>query len=168
MGEKGHPDARRAFSVAHWERSQQRIYMNYLFSRISVSCVAALMLVCASHLEAADKRPNIIVILADDMGFSDLGCYGGELKTPNLDKLAGEGLRFTQFYNTARCCPTRASLLTGLYPHQAGVGHMIRNTGHPGYTVGISTNTATMAEVLKGSGYGTYICLLYTSDAADE
>ena len=67
-------------------------------------------------------RPNIIVILADDVGFSDLGCFGSEIATPNLDALAAGGVRFTQFYNTARCCPTRASLLTGLYPHQAGVG----------------------------------------------
>ena len=78
---------------------------------------------------AAAERPNIIVILSDDMGFSDLGCYGGEIATPNLDKLAAGGLRFTQFYNTARCCPTRASLLTGLYPHQAGIGHMMEDKG---------------------------------------
>jgi arylsulfatase len=71
---------------------------------------------------AAAGRPNVVVVLTDDMGFSDVGCYGGELRTPNLDALAANGLRFTQFYNTARCCPTRASLLTGLYPHQAGVG----------------------------------------------
>ena len=73
------------------------------------------------------KKPNMLVILADDMGFSDLGCYGGEIPTPNLDRLAAGGLRFTQFYNTARCCPTRASLLTGLYPHQAGIGHMMED-----------------------------------------
>ena len=60
--------------------------------------------------------------MADDMGFSDLGCYGSEISTPNIDKLAYEGIRFTQFYNAARCCPTRASLLTGLYPHQTGMG----------------------------------------------
>src|SRR6266516_1503374 len=79
-------------------------------------------------------RPNIVVILSDDMGFSDLGCYGSEIRTPNLDRLAANGLRFTQFYNTARCCPTRASLLTGLYPHQADVGGMAGNpTDVPGY-----------------------------------
>src|ERR1043166_1223401 len=70
------------------------------------------------------KKPNIVVILVDDMGFSDIGCYGGEISTPNIDKLAANGVRFTQFHNTARCCPTRTALLTGLYPHQAGVGHM--------------------------------------------
>ena len=67
------------------------------------------------------------------MGFSDIGCYGSEIPTPNLDKLAAGGLRFTQFYNTGRCCPTRASLLTGLYPHQAGVGHMTEDRGEDGY-----------------------------------
>src|SRR5881409_3978940 len=69
-------------------------------------------------------RPNMIIIMSDDMGFSDLGCYGGEIPTPNLDKLAAGGLRFTQFYNNARCCPSRAALLTGLYPHHAGMGHL--------------------------------------------
>src|SRR5687767_5270560 len=93
----------------------------------------------ASSLTAASPKPNIVVILADDMGFSDLGCYGGEVATPNLDALAAGGLRFTQFYNTARCCPTRASLLTGLYPHQAGLGHMMEDKGKPGYTGNLST-----------------------------
>ena len=68
------------------------------------------------------KKPNIIVILSDDMGYSDIGCYGSEIKTPVLDGLAGNGVRFTQFYNTARCCPTRGCILTGLYPHQSGIG----------------------------------------------
>src|SRR5829696_4933757 len=71
-----------------------------------------------------DARPNIIVILVDDMGWSDIGPYGGEIPTPNLDALAARGVRFTQFYSTPRCSPTRASLLTGLYPHQAGMGHL--------------------------------------------
>jgi len=79
-------------------------------------CITSVSLLAASHPE----RPNIIVVLVDDMGFSDIGCYGGEINTPNLDKLAADGLRFTHFHNTARCCPTRASLLTGLYPHQPG------------------------------------------------
>ena len=72
-----------------------------------------------------NKKPNILLILNDDMGYSDLGCYGGEIHSPNLDRLANGGLRFTQFYNTARCCPSRASMLTGLHPHQTGVGHMM-------------------------------------------
>ena len=79
------------------------------------------------------QRPNIILIMADDMGYSDIGCYGGEIHTPNLDRLAAAGLRFTQFYNTARCCPTRASLMTGLYQHQTGVGHMMSDRGYDGY-----------------------------------
>ena len=66
---------------------------------------------------AADNRPNIVLIMADDMGYSDIGCYGGEINTPNIDALAADGLRFTQFYNTSRCCPTRAALLTGLSLH---------------------------------------------------
>ena len=72
-------------------------------------------------------QPNFILILNDDMGYSDIGCYGGEVQTPTLDSLAANGLRYTQFYNTARCCPSRASLLTGLYPHQADVGEMMRD-----------------------------------------
>src|SRR5579863_9163021 len=81
----------------------------------------------------ANRRPNIVLILADDMGFSDLGCYGSEISTPNLDKLAAGGQRFTQFYNTPRCCPSRAALLTGLYPQEAGVGGMMEDRGLPGY-----------------------------------
>ncbi|NQT13338.1 MAG: sulfatase-like hydrolase/transferase, partial [Planctomycetes bacterium] len=77
----------------------------------------ALALLAGSGARAAD-RPNIVLVMVDDMGYSDIGCYGGEIATPNLDRLAGGGLRFTRFYNAGRCCPTRASLLTGLYPHQ--------------------------------------------------
>ncbi|MHB1562018.1 MAG: sulfatase-like hydrolase/transferase, partial [Isosphaeraceae bacterium] len=96
---------------------------------------------------AEARRPNILVILGDDMGFSDLGCYGGEIRTPNLDALAAGGLRFTQFYNTGRCCPTRASLLTGLYPHQAGIGHMMTDKGprFPGYRGDLRPNCPTIA-----------------------
>jgi arylsulfatase len=102
------------------------------------------------------KKPNVIVIMSDDMGFSDLGCYGGEIATPNLDALAANGVRFTQFYNNARCCPTRASLLTGLYPHQAGVGHMMDDKGKPGYKGNLNTTCRTIAEVLKPAGYRNY------------
>ncbi len=104
----------------------------------------------------AAERPNVVVILSDDMGFSDLGCYGGEIETPNLDRLAAGGLRFTQFYNAARCCPTRASLLTGLHPHQAGIGHMMERRHPPGYMGDLSGDCVTIAEVLKPAGYGTY------------
>jgi len=105
----------------------------------------------------AAERPNIIVIMSDDMGISDIGCYGSEIDTPRLNKLAENGLRFTQFYNTARCCPTRASLLSGLYPHQAGVGWMMVDRGHDGYRGEINRECLTIAEALKTSGYGTYM-----------
>ena len=104
---------------------------------------------------AAAAKPNIIVILADDMGFSDLGCYGSSIDTPHLDSLAANGLRFTDFHNAARCCPTRASLLTGLYPHQAGVGAMTEDEGKPGYRGKLNENSVTLAEVLKPAGYAT-------------
>eukprot|EP00913_Durusdinium_trenchii_P035302 g33032.t1 len=114
--------------------------------------------VAESRAAAAEPpRPNIIVIMSDDMGFSDIGCYGGEIRTPNLDALAANGLRFTQFYNTARCCPTRACLMTGLYPHQAGVGHMMNDRGTDGYRGDLNRNCMTIAEVLKTAGYGTYM-----------
>jgi arylsulfatase A-like enzyme len=103
-------------------------------------------------------RPNIIYILSDDMGYSDIGCYGSEIATPNLDALAAGGLRFTQFYNTARCCPTRASLLTGLYPHQAGIGHMVDSKkGGPGYQGDLSRTSLTIAQALKPVGYANYM-----------
>ncbi len=107
--------------------------------------------------EQQNSRPNIIVILSDDMGFSDIGCYGGEINTPNLDGLAQNGLRYTQFYNAARCCPTRASLLTGLYPHQTGYGHMTVDWGHEAYSGDLNKTSVTIAEVLKQAGYSTYI-----------
>ncbi len=102
-------------------------------------------------------RPNILLIMNDDMGYSDLGCYGGEVQTPNLDALSAGGLRFTQFYNTARCCPSRASLLTGLYPHQADVGHMTGDDGIDGYLGDLNPNSVTIAQVLKSAGYSTFM-----------
>ena len=112
-------------------------------------------------------RPNIVLVMADDMGFSDIGCYGGEIQTPNLDRLAGEGMRFTQFYNAARCCPTRASLLTGRSPHQAGLGHMTsendytlkrnKQIGHASYQGYLNTSSVTIAEALRQSGYQTFM-----------
>ena len=103
-------------------------------------------------------RPNIVLIMADDMGYSDIGCYGSEIETPNLDKLASHGLRFSQFYNTSRCCPTRASLLTGLYPAQTGVGRMtVTDYNIPGYRGDLNHQSVTIAEVLKTAGYKTYI-----------
>ncbi|MDB4500382.1 arylsulfatase [bacterium] len=106
--------------------------------------------------KAADK-PNIIYIMSDDMGYSDIGCYGSEIKTPNLNSLADDGIRFTQFYNTGRCCPTRASLLTGLYPHQAGIGHMMNDRGHDGYRGELNRQSVTIPEVLQSAGYRSYL-----------
>jgi arylsulfatase A-like enzyme len=112
--------------------------------------------VCLSAISVMAK-PNIVIILTDDMGFSDLGCFGSEIKTPHLDGLAEKGLRFTQFYNAGRCCPTRASLLTGLYAHQAGMGKMTEDKGpeRPGYRGHLMDRCVTIAEVLKPSGYRT-------------
>ena len=115
----------------------------------------ALLLAWLAVAPAFAAQPNIVVILVDDMGWADIGCYGSEIPTPNLDKLAANGVRFTQFYNTGRCCPTRASLLTGLYPHQAGVGHMMENRNVPGYQGRLNERCATIAEELKPAGYFT-------------
>ena len=112
---------------------------------------------CKGKAGCSGSRPNIVLIMADDMGFSDIGCYGGEIRTPNLDRLADSGLRFTHFHNTARCCPTRASLLTGLYPHQAGIGHMMADRGTDGYRGDLNKNCVTIAEVLGLAGYSTYM-----------
>ena len=107
---------------------------------------------------SAQEKPNIIIILADDLGFSDLGCFGGEIHTPVLDGMAKKGVRMTQLYNSARSCPSRANLLTGLYPHQTGLGHMTGN--HPNWPRGYSgfrseSDNVTIAEVLKDNGYFT-------------
>ena len=117
---------------------------------------AATLAGCSSKPQSSvGERPNIVLIMADDMGFSDIGSYGGEISTPNLDALAANGLRFRQFYNAGRCCPTRASLLTGLYSHQAGVGHMVGDYGHPSYQGRLNDSCVTIAEVLKEAGYAT-------------
>lgn len=129
--------------------------------RLSICLVLLALLLAGSPQRSrgaetpAGAVPNIVVILADDMGWSDLGCYGGEIETPELDRLAAGGLRFTQFYNTSRCCPTRAALLTGLYSHQAGIGHMVGNDGLPGYQGYLNENCVTLAEVLRTAGYAT-------------
>lgn len=114
---------------------------------------------CPAWAQNSTSPPNIIVILADDLGFSDIGCYGGEIPTPNLDKLAAEGIRFIDFHNTSRCCPSRASLLTGLYSHQAGMGGMVSKPGdvnpNPSYQGYLNDSCVTLAEVLDGAGYFT-------------
>ncbi|MDP4777956.1 MAG: arylsulfatase [Opitutales bacterium] len=111
----------------------------------------------------ADDRPNIILIMVDDMGYSDIGAWGGEIETPNIDSLAKNGLRFTQFYNSARCCPTRATLLTGLHPHQIGIGHMTGEHKNPAgklpaaYVGNINDSCVTLAQVTKSTGYATFM-----------
>lgn len=120
-----------------------------------VYLIKVVVLLLALPVAAAD-RPNIVIIVADDMGYADIGCYGSEIPTPNLDKLAANGLRFTQFYNTGRCCPSRASLLTGRYAHAAGVGHMVYGGDKgPGYHGYLTADSVTLAEALKPAGYQT-------------
>jgi len=122
----------------------------------------ALTVLTGAHAQQPAARPNLVVIMADDMGFSDIGCFGGEISTPHLDRLAANGVRLTQFYNTGRCCPTRASLLTGRYAQQAGVGWMTNEShqrgqdfGYPGYSGELNRSSLTFAEVLAGAGYRT-------------
>jgi arylsulfatase len=106
--------------------------------------------------QARTKRPNIVLIVADGVGYSDLGCFGGEILTPNIDRLAKEGLRMTHFYSCGRDCPTRASLLTGLWPHQTGVGDMMNDFDKPGYRGNLNKDCATIAEFLRKGGYQTF------------
>lgn len=135
---------------------------NFYLSLLSLSC---------APLCWAQERPNVVIILVDDMGYSDIGCYGGEITTPNIDRLASTGTRFTQFYNTSRSCPARASLMTGLFQHQAGIGQMSEDPGSfkeklqrdendwgvEGYKGYLNRKCVTIAEVLKESGYHTYM-----------
>ena len=130
---------------------RQRSHAMFIFRLLLIFLSAA---IAATQVQSAP--PNVIYILADDMGFSDIGCYGGEIDTPNLDALAKGGLRFTQFYNTARCCPTRAALLTGLYPHQAGIGHMMEDRQMEGYRGNLNKQCVTIAEALKPAVYKSY------------
>jgi arylsulfatase len=132
--------------------------------------VLILTLSSASRTLAAQTnapRPNIVLILADDVGYSDIGCYGSEISTPNLDQLASRGLRMTEFYNTPRCCPSRAALLTGLYPQQAGIGNMMDDRGIPGYRGELSHDCLTIAEELRRADYHTamvgkwHLCHIY-------
>lgn len=125
-------------------------------------------LVLSSCQNKDDIRPNILLIMADDMGYSDLGCFGGEMTTPNLDKLAYDGVRFTQFYNTARCCPSRASLMTGLYPHEAGMGYMTDLNCGTGYLGYLNDSCVTIAEVLADAGYFTAMSGKWHSGAVQQ
>ena len=108
-------------------------------------------------VQSAGSKPNIVLILADDLGFSDIGSYGSEIQTPNLDRLAQEGIRFRQFYNNAICAPTRASLLSGQYQHTAGMGYFNINLGTPAYQGFLSKQSVSLAEVLRESGYSTLL-----------
>ncbi|MGJ8651179.1 MAG: sulfatase-like hydrolase/transferase [Opitutaceae bacterium] len=121
----------------------------------SIRLVIGILALCWGGLSVIHAKPNIIVILTDDMGYSDIGCYGSEIETPNLDALAAGGLRFSQFYNTSRCSPTRSSLITGLYSHQAGMGLLTKDEGlqNPGYRGHLMERSVTIAEVLGGIGY---------------
>lgn len=104
-----------------------------------------------------DPRPNIIVLLADDLGFSDIGCYGSEIRTPHLNALAQDGITMSSFYNTARCSPSRASMLTGLDPHQTGIGILTGDTRPAGYAGDLNPRCTTLAELLRASGYRTSV-----------
>ncbi|HVI99489.1 MAG TPA: arylsulfatase [Sphingomonas sp.] len=137
--------------------SDRREFLKYA----ALAATAASNPVVAKAARVTRSRvPNIILIVADDMGYSDIGCYGSEIETPNLDRLAEGGMRFAQFYNSPRCCPSRASLLTGLYSHQAGMGMMTADHGrypYPAYAGDLSKECVTIAEVLKGGGYQTFM-----------
>lgn len=122
---------------------------------ILLAALAAVSGSATGDVSAESAVPNVVLILADDMGYSDLGCYGGEIDTPTLDRLAAHGVRYTDFHNAARCCPSRASLLTGLYPHEAGVGRMVYRDLGPGYLGHLNDHCLTFAQVLKGAGYHT-------------
>lgn len=117
----------------------------------------SILLGISLHVAAQQKKPNIILVLVDDMGYSDIGSYGSEIQTPNLDRLATDGLRLKQFYNNSICAPTRASLITGQYPHKAGVGYFNVNLGLPAYQGYLNKESLTLAEVLKLAGYQTYL-----------
>jgi arylsulfatase len=129
--------------------------MNIKMRVAALLSVAVVLVACARKPEpevaAAAKPPNIIYILADDLGYADVGVYGSEIPTPNLDALATGGVRCTQFYTAARCCPTRASLLTGVYPHQAGIGHMVEDLGSHAYQGELSRRGVTIAVTSRTS-----------------
>lgn len=130
---------------------------------MNISKISTISIAATCAMSGFAQRPNIILIMSDDMGYSDIGCYGGEISTPHLDALAAKGVRFSQFYNAGRSCPTRASLMTGLHPHQTGIGHMTNDPENPvafdinlpGYRGFLNRNSVTIAEVLKEAGYTT-------------
>lgn len=134
--------------------------MRKLKVHLSFLLLLPVFMQCGTDIKETGEeiQPNIILILADDMGFSDIGCYGSEIRTPNLDRLAADGTRFSSMYNNARCCPSRAALLTGLYPHQAGVGEMTdTDLPIPEYQGFLNEQSVTIADVLRDAGYSTYL-----------
>lgn len=141
----------------------------------STLCLTLALFALPCCLLLADSRPNIVLIMVDDMGFSDLGCYGGEIETPNIDRLAAGGVKFSQFYNSGRCCPTRATLMTGLHPHQVGIGHMTlppnakrKKDAPPAYEGLINRDCVTIAEVLGTAGYTTLMTGKWHLGAHDQ
>ncbi|QDV49920.1 arylsulfatase [Gimesia fumaroli] len=135
--------------------------LSHLKTRLTT--IVAIFLLCtgwSQHAWSAKKesgRPNILLIVADDLGYSDLGCFGGEIETPQLDSLAARGVRLTQYYNTGRCCPSRGSIMTGQYPHRIGLGHMTRNLNQRGYQGHIADEAITVAQILQQGGYRTFL-----------
>src|SRR5690606_3813391 len=125
--------------------------------KVNLTLIYILALLPIAFAQLPVDRPNIVLILADDMGYSDLGCFGSEIQTPYLDSMAQGGVKMTNFYNASRCCPSRASLLTGVYPHQAGIGDMMNTRPYPAYQGYLNRETVTLAEVLGSAGYGTYM-----------
>jgi arylsulfatase A-like enzyme len=135
---------------------QINIFLRIILFSVVVSILAGCV-ATPGKVSNADEKPNIILIVADDMGYSDIGCYGSEISTPNIDALAEDGLLFTQFYNAGRCCPSRASLLTGMYAHNTGVGHMVAPLNHPSYRGFLNEDCLTIAEALEPAGYDSYM-----------
>jgi len=137
--------------------------MSYNMKKQLVACLAIALLSFPVYAQKKsksiqpDERPNIILIMVDDMGYSDLSSYGSEIQTPHLDKLAEEGVRLTQFYNNSICAPTRASVITGQYQHKAGIGYFNVNLGLPAYQGYLNRESLTFGEVLKSGGYNTFI-----------
>lgn len=120
-----------------------------------ISLIVSTMAFKKSEEKSNIQKPNIVLIMADDMGFSDIGCYGSEINTPNIDRLAKEGTRLRQCYNNGICAPSRASLITGQYPHKAGIGFFNRDLGIPGYEGFLNKESLTLGEVMKSGGYTT-------------
>jgi len=152
------PDLRDAYASLLHGRLGRREFMQ-LAVGLGLSASAAASMAGLSPSPPGDpatrKRPNILLILADDLGFGDLGVMGSEIRTPHIDSIAHNGTLLTSMYNAARCCPTRSSLLTGMYSHRAGIGHMGANLGTPEYQGYLREDAATIAEVLKANGYRT-------------